>query len=264
MNACIRNGSRGLESLRGSSLSRFCIDIGLVFVKPDFTPESVEQACRKFHEENGTHPNVKSGDCSRYFGWPEGTETWQNVNASIRNGSRGLESLRGSTLFKFGIDIGLAFKPDFPLELLEPACHGFHAENGTHPKQSSGDCSRYFGWPEGTETWSNVNACIRNGSRGLESLRGSSLSRFCIDIGLVFVKPDFTPESVEQACRKFHEENGTHPNVKSGDCSRYFGWPEGTETWQNVNASIRNGSRGLESLRGSSLSKMCKVWGLKK
>ena len=259
---CIRNGIRGLESLRGSTLSKMCKVWGLK--TPDFTPESVEKACWAFHAEHKTRPKEDSGDCSKYFGWPDGTDNWRNVSASIRNGRRGLESLRGSSLFKFGIDIGLVFKPDFPLELLEPACHGFHAENGTHPKQSSGDCSKYFGWSEGTETWKNVYASIRNGSRGLESLRGSSLVKMCKVWGVAKERPDFTPESVKQACRKYRDENGTHPKQSSGDCSRYFGWPEGTETWQNVNASIRNGSRGLESLRGSSLSKMCKVWGLKK
>ena len=261
VDTCIRNGSRGLESLKGSSLSKMCKVWGLK--KPDFTPESVEKACRTYHAQHGTHPYKNSGDCSLYFDWPAGTETWVNVDACIRNGSRGLESLKGSSLAKMCKVWGLK-KPDFPLELLEPACHAFRAEHGAPPNKNSGDCSKYFGWPEGTETWKNVNNCIRDGRRGLESLRGSTIAKMCRVWGLVFVKPDFTPESVERVCRAYHTEHGTHPKHKSGDCSPYFDWPDGTETWSNVDQCIRNGSRGLESLKGSSLSKMCKVWGLKK
>jgi hypothetical protein len=231
----------------------------------DFTPESVKQACRAFHAEHGTYPKACSEDCSRYFGWPDGTETWVNVTANIGKGSRGLEDLKGSSLTKMCKVWGFAKeRPDFPLELLEPACHAFRAEHGTHPNKDSGDCSKYFGWPEGTETWKNVNNCIRDGRRGLEDLKGSTLSKMCKAWGFTKVKPDFTPESVKQACTTYHAEHGRPPAVKGGDCSPYFDWEEGTETWSNVNYSIRNGNRGLEDLKGSSLFKMCKVWGLKK
>jgi hypothetical protein len=111
----------------------------------------------------------------------------------------------------------------------------------------------------------NVDACIRNGRRGLGSLKGSSLVQFCQDLGIATVKPeksDFTDEDLEAACRAYFNEHGTHPKVKSGDCSRYFGWADGTETWANVDACIRNGRRGLESLKGSSLYQVCKEWGL--
>jgi hypothetical protein len=114
----------------------------------------------------------------------------------------------------------------------------------------------------------NVNYCIRNGNRGLESLKGSSLVKMCKVWGVAtassFTKPDFTVDSVEQACRAFHAEHGTYPKRRSGDCSSYFGRSEGSDTWMNVDACIRKGLRGLESLKGSSLFKMCKVWGLKK
>jgi hypothetical protein len=259
----IRNGLRGLESLEGSSLARFCQDLGIADVKPDFTVEELEQACRAFHAEHGTYPKVKDGDCSRYFGRPDGTDTWLGVDKCIRKGSRGLESLKGSSLARFCQDLGIATeKSDFTVDGLEQACRAFHAEHGTHPKQDSGDCSRYFGRPDGTETWKNVNQSIRNGARGLESLKGSSLVRFCQGLDIAPVKSDFTVEELESACRAFHAEHGTYPKQYSGDCSRYFGWPDGTDTWQNVDACIRNGARGLDSLKGSSLARVCKEWGL--
>jgi hypothetical protein len=260
----IRNGARGLEPLKGFTLVQFwCKTLGISTDKPIFTPESVEQACRKFYDEHGTHPGKDSGDCSPYFGWPGGTDTWGNVNKGIRRGARGLEPLKGFTLVQFCKTLGIAAdKPDFTVEGLGQACRKYHAEHGTHPGKDSGDCSLYFGWPRETDTWENVNNGVRNGHRGLEPLKGSSLAQFCKTLGISTDKPDFAPESVERACRKYHAEHGTRPGKGNGDCSLYFGWPRETDTWENVDNCIRTGARGLEPLKGSSLFKMCKVWGL--
>jgi hypothetical protein len=263
VNACIRNGIRGLGSLNERSLYLFCQRLGIADVKPKFTDVSLKSACLAYHAEHGTYPKEDSGDCSKHFGWSDGTDTWANVNSSIANGSRGLESLKGSSLYLFCQDLGIAtVKPDFTPDLVEKACRTYFEEHGKHPRTKREDCSRYFGRPDGTETWLGVDGCIREGNRGLKSLKGSSLYQFCQDIGIATVKPDLTVDGLEKACRAFHAEHGTYPKVKSGDCSRYFGRPDGIDTWMNVNACINHGNRGLESLKGSSLVQVCKEWGL--
>ena len=73
---------------------------------------------------------------------------------------------------------------DFTVENLERAIRVFHAEHGTYPKQNGGDASKYLGWPQ-PDQWSNVNACIRNGARGLEALKEfGSLRGYCTHLGL--------------------------------------------------------------------------------
>ena len=264
VNACIKTGRRGLEALKAfGGLHGFCIHLGLKDNKPDFTVDLLERAIRAFYAGHGKVPSAVSGDASKYLGWPDGTESWKNINQCIRNGSRGLESIKKfGGLHGYCIHLGLKSEnPDFTVDQVDRAIKAFHAEHGKAPVHKSGDASKYLGGPQ-PEQWDNVSQCIRTGRRGLESIKEfGGLHGYCIHLKLK--NPDFTVEQVERAAKAFHAERGEAPIQTSGDASPYLGWPDGAERWSNVNACIKTGRRGLEALKGSSLSHFCQALGLK-
>ena len=258
---CLRLGLRGLAHMKGSSLSKYTEGLGLKTPKPDRTVEALERAVRAYHAQHGKAPTAKTdSDASPYFGWPE---TWANINQCIRNGYRGFEHMKGSSLVQYVEGLGLKIKiikPDFTSANLERAVRSFYAKKGKAPTRHSGDASPYFGWEE---TWRRVDNCIREGNRGLSHLKEASLSQYVEGLKLrppKLIKPDFTEEGLERAVRAYHAKEGKIPNDRSGDASPYFGWPE---TWANVNQCIDRGGRGLSHLKESSLPQYARRLGLK-
>jgi len=247
VNWALVRGSRGLPG--GSSLTDVSVQMGLKdpsIKKPDLTLPMIHEAMRKFDKTHGHRPRPQDGDASIHFGYPE---TWSAVDTALLKGSRGL--VGGSSLTKEALQLGLRNrKPTLTLAQVKKAIREYHKKHGHPPTTYSGDASAHF---ESSETWMAINAALRAGVRGLPG--GSSLAKLKkeMDLGTRLTIP-----MVHKAIRSFYVEHRKRPVVKSGDASKYFGFPI---TWGTVSKNLRKGGLGLPG--GSNLSKEAKKLSLK-
>jgi hypothetical protein len=120
---------------------------------------------------------------------------------------------------------------------------------------------RTGGWPRTTagavtgapgESWSRIDTALRYGNRGLPG--GDSLPRL-LDrergVRNSWGRP-LTRRVVAVWARAHRRRTGSWPTVRSGAVPEAPG-----ETWRNIDAALRDGSRGLPG--GSSLSRLLRA-----
>lgn len=164
----LKQGLRGLPG--GSTLLRLLAK-GRGVRNPQRLPRlSIAQILAwadAFHRRTGRWPHRKSGPIDKSKG-----ETWSAIETALRKGCRGFPG--GSSLARFlAKHRGARNNLDLPAlrvpEILAWV-DAYHAQTGRWPQQDSGPVLSASG-----ETWSGVNAALRQGLRGLPG--GTTLYR---------------------------------------------------------------------------------------
>jgi hypothetical protein len=116
---------------------------------------------------------------------------------------------------------------------------------GRYPRCTDGPVAEAPG-----ETWTNVDAALRGGGRGLSG--GSSLPRLLMEERGKRNQSDLAPLRIEQILTwadNHFDRTGKYPGCKEGAVGGAPG-----ERWSNVDAALREGMRGLPG--GSSLPEL--------
>jgi hypothetical protein len=234
-------GNRGLPG--GSSLAKLLAEKrGVRNLKglPDLTIEKILKWADAHHKRTGQWPNAKSGEVISEPG-----EKWQNINAALFKGLRGLpggSSLPQLLAEKRGVRTSQSL-PDLTTERILRWADAHHRRTGQWPNAKSGELSEA---PE--EKWRNIQNALFIGFRGLSG--GSSLPKLLEEkrgVRNPQSLPDLTIEQILKWADAHRMRTGQWPKVKSGEVLEAPG-----EKWANIDAALSQGRRGLSG--GSSLA----------
>lgn len=242
IDAALRKGFRSLSG--GDSLARL-LDrkrgVRNIQDLPALTEELILQWAKNHHKRTGRWPNEDSGPIFGTKG-----ETWQNINAAMREGNRGWPA--GDTLAQFlARTLGVRTRsstPDFTVKQILKWADDFHERTGAWPQVTSPS----IGLLE--EDWRGIDAALREGYRGLpgnSSLakllgkrRGARNSR---------CPPRLTLKKIRTWAKAHRERTGAWPTPSAGPIVEAPG-----ETWNAVEMALIQGLRGLAG--GSSLRQL--------
>jgi hypothetical protein len=138
-------------------------------------------------------------------------------------------------------------RPDLTADQILAWADAFLARTGRWPTRKDGR----RGLPD--TTWSAVDACLKNGSRGLN--RGSSLAKLLLarrgrrHRGLL---PPLTPDRILVWADAHHARTGDWPTQDAGPVADAPG-----ETWSGVNCALGEGCRTLPG--GSSIAQLLEL-----
>ncbi len=174
-------------------------------------------------------------------------ETWRGLDLALRAGHRSLPG--GSSLARLLARERAARnrKGLAPLTVGQVLawCDAHRGRTGAWPRHDSGPIAGAPG-----ETWEGVDVALREGLRGLPG--GSSLAQVLADgrgARNRAALPRLTEAQVLAWCDSHRGRAGEWPRHNSGPVDDAPG-----ETWEGVNAALREGQRGLPS--GSSLARL--------
>jgi hypothetical protein len=114
-----------------------------------------------------------------------------------------------------------------------------HVRTGAWPNRKSGAIHGTYG----EEKWQNVNACLRQGHRGLAGV--ASLARLLAEHRGYRNRKGLQPLAIEQILQwadAYHRRTGHWPQKRSGSIPEAPG-----ETWYAVDAALTQGLRGLRA-----------------
>jgi len=243
IDASLSNGRRGLSG--GSSLAKLLAETrGLrnTASLPDLTTEQILKWADAHHNRTGQWPKLESGEVLEAPG-----EKWGSIDGALFRGRRRLPG--GSTLAqllaeKRGVR-NLQTLPDLTPEQILKWADAHHERSGQWPNKKSGEVPEAPG-----QKWAAVSGSLHAGNRGLPG--GSSLAKLlAAKRGVRNLRglPDLTIEKILKWADAHHKRTGQWPDAKSGEL---LGEPG--EKWQNINAALFKGRRGLSG--GSSLPKL--------
>jgi superfamily II DNA or RNA helicase len=205
-----------------------------VMAATERAPLTIEQIliwADEHKEKVGTWPRVDSGVI------PGTRETWANINATLRDGGRGLAPygpLARLLLDHRGVR-NRRLAAILSVDMILQWADDFKASHGDWPTQSSGDIGTTG------ETWGAINLALSRGTRGLAG--GSSLAQLLQERRGATnhrAMPPLTVEQILSWADEHRHRTGRWPSQNSGKV-------HGTaETWAGINANLRLGGRGLE------------------
>jgi superfamily II DNA or RNA helicase len=243
INGNLMTGGRGLPG--GSSLAQLLAEQRGVRNRkalPVLTIEEILQWADVHRAKTGQWPNKDSGPLSDAPG-----ETWAGINAALLAGIRGLSG--GSSLSQLLAEHrghrNQKRLPHLTIEQILEWADAYHAKTGQWPNQNSGAVVAAPG-----EKWENINAVLRDGSRGLSG--GSSLAQLLAEHRGVRNRMNLSELTIEQILEwadAHHAKTGRWPNRKTG---AVLGAPG--EEWDRIDSSLMRGGRGLPG--GSSLAQL--------
>lgn len=186
-----------------------------------------------YHERTGQWPGVKSGRV-----WEPANETWQNIDASLRLGQRGLH--RGQSLAKLlakhrGKRNRKAL-PKFTIAQILKWADDHHKRTGRWPHSDSGSIAGTRG-----ETWWAVDMALRHGQRGMAG--GSSIAQLLATkrgVANRLARPRLSVRCILHWADAQRRRTGNWPTEESGPIPLSQG-----DTWMAVAKALRSGSRGL-------------------
>ncbi len=205
--------------------------------------------CDDYHSRKGAWPTRDSGVVPA-APW----ENWLALDAALRNGSRGLPggSSLARLLAKHRGKRNRKALPALTEEVVAALADVHRWWTGEWPTRHSGPV---LASPVPGETWARINHALVTGCRGLPG--GSSLARvLAARRGVRNRKalPRLTEGGILDWAEDHHERKGVYPSEKAGPVLAAPG-----ETWANVSAALREGTRGLPG--GSSLHRLLVRYG---
>jgi hypothetical protein len=229
----LRYGGRGLSG--GTSLAAlFRAKRGVS--RPSRPPKrgwlSVEQIliwADAHHAANGEWPRVTSGPVL-----DAPAECWPRIDYCLRYGHRGLPG--GSSLRRLLDEHRPVPCRVLSLEMILAWSQAQHAATGCWPHSRSGAVA---GIPD--ETWSRVDAALREGCRGLPG--GSSLAQLLRTKFFPNQRRGWRPLTLEQVrawAEAHYAATGRWPRTTSGVVHA-----APSERWRNLQQALRKGLRGL-------------------
>jgi len=175
-------------------------------------------------------------------------ETWENVDAALREGFRGLPG--GSSLARLleahrGIPNRLN-APRFTQTQILQWADAYFDRTGKWPNRESGSILEASG-----ETWKRVDYALAKGCRGLPG--GTSIPQLLAEnrgvhnLASLGPRPPLTVARILSWAKSHKQETGQWPLSHGGALLDAPG-----ETWANINLALYHGYRGLQ--RGQSLA----------
>jgi hypothetical protein len=209
---------------------------------PPLTVKQILKWADTHHKRTGWWPACKDGPIDGVSG-----ETWDAIDAALRQGVRGLPSESSLTqlLAKHRGARNKAKLPRLTKKQILAWADGHHERAGQWPQIESGPVVDAPG-----ETWLAINNALYSGGRGLPG--GSSLPQLLAKERKVRNRADpprLTEAQILRWAEAHRQRTGKWPGQKSGPVEGAPG-----ETWKNLNQALRNGHRGLPG--GSSLKKI--------
>jgi hypothetical protein len=230
---------RQVHGVTGGQMREFAQRLRDAAPRP-LTEEQIIAWADAHRQHSGEWPNVS---CGTLRDVPD--ETWRGLDGALRNGSRGLEG-NSSLASLLAEKRGVRNPKDLPMlteEQILAWADAFNAKSQQWPTRNSGEVEEAPG-----ETWAGVENALFRGTRSLAG--GSSLAKLLAERRGVRNLGDLPSLSVQQILAwadAHHFCSGEWPGQDSGDV---IGVPG--EKWQNINAVLRIGLRGLPG--GSSLA----------
>jgi hypothetical protein len=245
IDSALNKGGRGLPS--DSSLATLLLEergIRHSFAVPPLTKEQILAWVDGHHERTGQWPRVDSG---AVFDAPG--ETWRKIDGALRGGFRGLSP--GSSLAQLlaeqrGVR-NPAAPPELTIEQILSWADVQYKRTGRWPNVNSGPVVGAQ-----NETWSAINACLREGLRALPG--GSSLAEILArerGVRTLSTLPPLTTAQILAWADAHYERTVRWPGPKSGAVADAPG-----EKWANIQQALQKGLRGLAG--GSSLARLIK------
>ena len=239
----LSQGGRGLPG--GYSLARLLAEHRGVRrgpARPRLSVELVLAWTDAHRERTGAWPTVSSGQVAE-----DPQESWHLIDANLRSGGRGLPA--GLSLPRL-LDLHRGTRraqdpPPLTIKRVLVWADAFHARCGSWPTTVSGAISESSG-----DTWGAIESALRHGLRGLPG--GSSLAKLLAERRGKRNRLALPPLDVRQIliwADAFFARHGKWPGIKSGAIEDAPG-----ESWQAINASLRDGCRGLPG--GDSLPRL--------
>ncbi len=236
MDMALRVGCRGLPRNAGLSLARLLEKhrrVRNLRCPPRLTVSQIIAWARAHHRRTGEWPIAESSHVRDAT-----EETWNAIDAALRRGGRGLpggSSLPQLLARKCGVR-NLSSLPRLSYNKILKWCDAHQRRTGKWPTNQSGPIDDAPG-----ETWSGVNAAVRNGIRGLAG--GSSLAVLLAHKRGRRTRsalPKLSNAKILGWCDAHQRRTGKWPTRDSGPITDAPG-----ETWLGVDAALRNGCRGL-------------------
>lgn len=260
------DGARALGAFKGTRLSDLKRDHGLCAPqKEDLTEEIILNWVRQFHEKEGYWPAATDKvvwtrrDVHEWVEVPN--EHWGAISMALRSGSRGLRG--GSSLWQLRTEHGLCDDNTLTEAMVLHWFQVFHTREGRWPTSNDRhvwkeDAHGHVVQVEGY-TWKGVDRALTLGLRGLEGLRGSSLSKFRKSRGLLGSHETIlTEERLVGLIRVYRRRMGKWPSLESEvvwDQDAAGDWVQvREENWEGINRALRHGTRGLSAFKGQSLA----------
>jgi hypothetical protein len=243
IDACLRLGLRGLPG--GCSLARLLSQVRGVRwrnLPPPLTTDDILAWADRHRERTGAWPTQSSGPVADQPG-----EKWANLNAALRNGTRGLPG--GSSLAQL-----LAARrgrrnparlPPLTIDEVLRWADRHRERTGRYPTAQSGAVAEAEG-----ETWHATDQALYHGLRGLPG--GSSLARLLHERRgrrHHLARPRLTEAAIVAWARAFQRRKGRYPTRSDGPVARAPG-----ESWGAIDVALHAGVRGLPG--GSSLAQL--------
>lgn len=245
IDTALRQGRRGLCG--GSSLMRLLSEKHGVKNRLSLSGLTVEQILKwadAHQKQTGKWPVTHSGEI---FG--EVDEKWQNINAALVRGARGLDG--GQSLAQLLATQravrNIRALPNLTTKQILQWADAHHVRHGKWPSAISGEVTG-----EPSEKWGNIHAALSTGTRGFSG--GSTLAQLLSKHRGARNKSRLSSLDVNQILKwadAYHKKTGKWPKQKSGDV---LGAPG--EKWNNIDTALSRGRRGLPG--GSSLAQLIK------
>ena len=243
LDSALHSGSLGLPG--GSSLVRLLQEqrgYRNMAQLPKLTVAEILAWADAFHDRTQSWPNADSGPIP-----DSGGESWQRVDAALRNCLRGLRKLTSlaQLLARHRQVRNNKGRPRLSEEQILRWLDAHRDRAGRWPTHEAGPIVDAPG-----ETWNGVDSALRAGVRGLPG--GSSIARLLARKRQVRNSRDLPLLPASQILAwadAHHERTGKWPQVRSGPILE----AGDGETWSAIEAVLRVGSRGLPG--GSTLSR---------
>jgi hypothetical protein len=231
----LSHGHRGLPG--GSSLAELLAlhrGVRNIHTLPTLTEALILEWADRYHQRTGEWPKTETGS----LGDEAPGETWNGINRALYDGHRGLPG--GSSLARLLAEHrGVRNTKDLPPLTVDQVlawADGHHARTGRWPSRGTGTIR-----DSGGETWAAVDACLRQGKRGLPG--GSSLARLLAEQREVMNRaalPNLVEAQILAWADAYRARHQRWPGVRSGTI------PEAPdESWAKVDNALKGGFRGL-------------------
>lgn len=241
IHGALQRGGRGLTGL--SSLPKLLEEyrgVRNLGSLPKLTIERILAWADKHYRTTGRWPTVKSGAI-------EGVdnETWIGMHRALYVGHRGLPggSSLAQLLAEHGRKRNRKRQPKLTVEKILAWADLHKKRTGMWPNQKTGPVT-----DESEEKWGAIDLNLGRGGRGLPG--GSSLAKLLTQhrgVRNAKALPKLSKSKIQRWMREHRDRTREWPTRRTGSVSSEPG-----ETWSGIEASLRNGARGLSG--GSSLA----------
>ncbi len=239
--AVLESVGRQIHGVTGGQMQQFAQRLRDAAPRP-LTEERILAWADRHQEKTGEWPTRESGPLEE-----APSEDWQNINAALRLGLRGLPS--GSSLAqlleeKRGVRNRKAPPPLSVGQILAWA-DAHRRDTGEWPTTTSGPIADAPG-----ETWMGVHQALVKGNRSLSGgVTLAGLLQTQRDARNIQDLPPLTEAQILEWADAHRNRTGSWPQQKSGPIPESPG-----ETWANINAALWKGRRTLPG--NSSLAKL--------